>query len=117
MSAMQHADDDFLSDVAALVHADGTRFDAGLQRDRLLVHVSMEERDSSFDSQRLRCLSVGFADSLRGQQLSNARCTLALDVEVETRFTSIRDTCDDGCSSRYGSAYGAVFRQRRKPVG
>ena len=54
VTAMEHANDHFLADVAALRQADGPRLDAGLERDGLLVHVAMEERNAGLDPQRLR---------------------------------------------------------------
>src|SRR5206468_11101810 len=54
VAPVQHADDHFLSDIAALREADGARLDPGFERNRLLVHVAMKERDAAFDAQRLR---------------------------------------------------------------
>src|SRR5947207_7240531 len=50
MSAMHHADDHFLSDVAPLRKADRTRLDARLERNRLFVHVAMKQRHAGFDA-------------------------------------------------------------------
>ena len=47
---MQHADDDFLADVAALRQADRALLDAGLERDRVLVHVLAEHRAAGLDA-------------------------------------------------------------------
>jgi len=94
--SMQNADDDFLSDVAAFVHADRARLNAGFERDRLLVHVSVKARNSSFDSQHLGRVVIGFRHAARGQQLSNGCGVRLLDVEVEARLTSITDASDDG---------------------
>src|SRR5206468_5610664 len=44
MTPVENADDDLLADVASLAEADGARFDACLERNRLLVHVTMKQR-------------------------------------------------------------------------
>src|SRR5690242_19464352 len=49
VTAVQHSDDDFLSDVTTLREADGARFDAGFERNRLLVHVLVKLRYAGFD--------------------------------------------------------------------
>src|SRR5262245_29506685 len=47
---MEYADDDLLSDIAALGEADGAIFDAGFKRNRVLVHVDVKERYATFDA-------------------------------------------------------------------
>ena len=55
---MEHANDHFLADVAPFGKADGARFNTGLDRDRLRVHVDAEFRDAGFDSQRFGAVGV-----------------------------------------------------------
>ena len=49
VAAMQHADDDFLADVAPFRQADGASLDPRFERDRVFVHIAMKDRDSRFD--------------------------------------------------------------------
>ena len=58
MAAVQHADDHFLADIAALGEADRARLDAGFERNRLLVHVAVKQRHAGLDAQRLGGLRV-----------------------------------------------------------
>ena len=52
-AAMQHADDDFLPDVAALGLTDGAIEQSGLERNRLGRHVDAESRPAGVDAHRL----------------------------------------------------------------
>ena len=53
VAAMQHTDDHFLADIAALGQRDGAILDAGLERNRVVGHVNAEDRIPGFDA-RLR---------------------------------------------------------------
>src|SRR5262249_21420191 len=95
--AVLHADDHFLPDVTALREADGPRFDAGLERDRLLVHVAMKARHAGLDANGLGGPFVE-CDDTRTLECRAKRVDLrAVDVQVEPRFSHIaRPRHDDG---------------------
>ena len=53
MSTVQHTNDYFLPDVAALGETDRAVFDAGFERNGVLVHVSPKQRHAGFDAKRV----------------------------------------------------------------
>ncbi len=95
MAAVKHADDDLLTDVAPFGETDRVRLDARLERNRLLVHVAAEERDTRLDAQHLRIRLVEL-DGAGGDQ-RRLQCTGlgVFHVKIESRFACVHDTHDD----------------------
>ena len=126
VAAVQHADDHFLADVAALGEADRARLDAGLERNRLFVHVAMEQRHAGFDRAASR-------RSSRRARRRRPRCSAALqrartrslDEDIEAGLAGVGDPRDDRrlpaerrratlpCS---GSVAQRALRARRAPL-
>ena len=114
MAAVQHADNHFLPHIAALRETDRARFDARLERNRLLVHILVEARDAGFDPKgfgRARQSDAGTPASSRRTEPRTAR---RLDVQVEARFTGVGDSRHDDGVIVQSAAAVAVLRPRRQ---
>ena len=82
VAAMEHADDDFLPDVAPLGQADRARLDAGFERDRFLVHVAVEAWNTPFDPDGVRGLGIQRRHAKSLETLPQGRRAGGLDVQV-----------------------------------
>ena len=114
VAAVQHADDHFLPDVAALGEADRARFDAGLERNRLFVHVLMKFRDAALRREALR-------RSPRRSRRRRPRCSAARSASERDASTSTSKPgsprsvirSHDRRLARERGAQVAVFGERR----
>ena len=99
VTAMQHADDDFLPDVAALGHRDRPILDAGFERDRVVGHVHAEDRIAA----SMRAASIASARQLRTRRRSSARVSASRCPRARrtrsSRHAQLIDARDDRTSA------------------
>ena len=88
---MQHADDHFLADVAALGQRDGPVLDAGLERNGVVGHVDAEDRIPSLDARGLDRLCRDDASAGIGQRCDQIVFARPLDVHAEPRHAELID--------------------------
>ena len=118
LAAVQHADDDLLSDVAALGQADGAVLDAGFERNRLLVHVDAELRAAC-----LRCASLPRSRHRRRprppsrSRRDDCACLRRVDEQIEAVDPDVVAAHDDHRAAAVSKRRLAVERHRLETRG
>jgi hypothetical protein len=95
MSAVEHADDHFLADVASLRERDRARLDPGFERDRVLRHVHAEERIPGLDARGLERRGITGPGAGGVQRRQQRRFLVRRDVDANTRDAELIDPGDD----------------------
>src|SRR5262245_47647676 len=102
MASVEHADDDFLSDVAPLGHRDRAVLDTGLERDRVVGHVDAEHRIPRLDARRLDGCGEYDDSSSRLERGKQRRFMLAGEIQAITRHADLIDADDgDWCITKH----------------
>jgi len=113
VTPVEHADDDLLADVASLTETDRARFDAGLERNRLLVHVTMKQRHARLDSDRLGGGGIDLGGAGVDQRASELGPTDAFHVQVESGLTQAGRSRDDHRTANPAFAAVCPWQLRR----
>ena len=95
MPAVQHADDHFLSNVAALRERDGALLDSCFERNRVRGHVHAEERIPRLDARGLEGSGIGRRGPCRVQTLEQRRSLSRRHVHAEAGDAELVHAGDD----------------------
>ncbi len=114
VASMQHANNHLLTDIAPFGQADGPRFDACLERDRILVHVAMKLRHARFDAERLDERRVELRGPRREERRLQGFPPGSLDKEVVSGLTGIGDARGDRRPASKFRANITVLAKRRQ---